>query len=178
MESTSPTLQLFADEFLESAGAILFSPDFSQICVVHDLRTGNVLLPKGRRNCNESRKDAAIREIREETGHQCAILPLTMSTRSPPTVEKGFTPDVPREENGLCDPFALTIREEGARSRKLIWWFVGYKTGEQDRLSASDEGWNRPVWINCEDAKGVLAFKGDVELVQQAMNLVETSLNT
>lgn len=94
MEGTSPSHQLYADEFVESAGAVVF--DFFkvyQICIVYNSVKNEYLLPKGRRNCTESRANAALREVREETGYTCLLSPVTMGTRAPPADELDFNHD-------------------------------------------------------------------------------------
>jgi len=176
MESQFSSLQLYADEFVESAGAVVFKSQ--QICLIHHRIKNEYLLPKGRRNCGESRIQAAIREVLEETGWHCLPIPVLMSTRGPPSQELGYTPDVAevRETRGH-DPFALTIREEGGNKRKLIWWYV-VKVDEnmqQERTSEVDSDLE-PVIVSYEGAVNMLTYKGDRELVERAMELVRNSL--
>src|SRR5271170_413867 len=120
--ATKETIQLYPDEFVESCGIIVLNVTSQQLCLVYQFTTKEYMFPKGRRNCSESRVNAAIREFREETGHTCNLVPLTFNTRAPPANEKGYTPDVPQRQVGLLDPFALTMRDG---DKKLIWWYVG-----------------------------------------------------
>ena len=176
MESPFSSLQLYADEFVESASAVVFKSQ--QICLIHHSLKNEYLLPKGRRDCGESRIQAAIREVLEETGWHCLPLPVTISTRAPPSQELGYTPDVAevRETMGH-DPFALTIREEGGRKRKLIWWYVAKvdETMQQEKRSDVDLDLE-PVFVSYEGAVNMLTYKGDRELVERAMELVRNSL--
>ena len=73
--------------FLESAGAIIFHLSTGKICVLHHLNKNEYILAKGRRNCGETRHQAALREFTEETGFSCHLLPLNMLTRAPPQIE-------------------------------------------------------------------------------------------
>jgi 8-oxo-dGTP pyrophosphatase MutT (NUDIX family) len=101
-----PTIQLFADEFIESAGAILFNSHKTLICMIHYSEKGEYVLPKGRRNVSESRATAALREAKEETGFSCHLLPVKMKTRAPPADEEEFMADVAVERECVMDPFA------------------------------------------------------------------------
>src|SRR5271155_1732678 len=175
MESPFSSLQLYADEFVESAGAVVFKSQ--QICLIHHRVKNEYLLPKGRRNCGESRIQAVIREVLEETGWHCLLFPVTMSTRAPPSQELGYTPDVAEVREVIHDPFALTIREEGGRKRKLIWWYVAKvdENMQQEKTSTVDLDLE-PVFVSYERAVNMLTYKGDRELVERAMELVRNSL--
>ncbi len=112
--STHPTTVYTAENFLESCGLVIFStlPSKSHqaqrashsqqvqerehwqqqqqeneqlsICLIRDSARDAWLLPKGRRNTNESRHAAAVREAAEETGYRCQIVPVDMMTRATP----------------------------------------------------------------------------------------------
>jgi len=175
MESPFSSLQLYADEFVESAGAVVFKSQ--QICLIHHRVKNEYLLPKGRRNCGESRIQAVIREVLEETGWHCLLFPVTMSTRAPPSQELGYTPDVAEVREAIHDPFALTIREEAGRQRKFIWWYVAKvdENMQQEKTSTVDLDLE-PVFVSYEGAVNMLTYKGDRELVERAMELVRNSL--
>ena len=70
-ESNFVTRQYASEQFAESCGAVLFmspKPQNAKVCLVNYLQTNEWMLPKGRRNIGESRRDAALREVAEETG--------------------------------------------------------------------------------------------------------------
>jgi 8-oxo-dGTP pyrophosphatase MutT (NUDIX family) len=172
------SIQLYADEFVESAGAIIFHLPSQRICIVYNSLKKEYLLPKGRRNCAESRINAALREVQEETGYKVKLLPITMSTRTPPADEQEFTPDVPRFQEHACDPFALTIREEGKRQRKLIWWYIAQvdSVDVREKQSHLDKELE-PVWMSFDEVGEKLSYIGDRELVGRAIEIVRRSID-
>jgi len=125
---TFKTTHHTSSQFVESAGAILF--DFpslgkKRVCLVNHLVKDEWLLAKGRRNIGESRAEAAFREVREETGHECRPHAATMSTRAPRGDEPHDVPDQVRVYSGcLTEPFMYTRRDLEGKSEKLIWWYI------------------------------------------------------
>ena len=177
MENIS-SIQLYADEFVESAGVIAFHLPSQRICIVYNSFKKEYLLPKGRRNCAESRANAALREVQEETGYKCKLLPIAMTTRAPPADEREFTPDVPRFQDNTSDPFALTIRDEGGRRRKLIWWYTAQVDSVDLKEKQSDfDKELEPVWMSFNEVGEKLSYLGDRELVERAIELVRRSIH-
>jgi len=177
MESPFPSLQLYADELVESAGAVVFNIQSQHICILHHRTKNEYLLPKGRRNTGESRLQAAIREILEETGWHSLPLPVIMSTRAPPSQELGYTPDVAEVRETMGDPFALTVREEIGRRRKFIWWYIAKVDDSMEQRERSEIDLDlQPVFVSYERAAKMLSYKGDRELVERAIELVRNSL--
>ncbi|KAF2622193.1 hypothetical protein BU25DRAFT_481033 [Macroventuria anomochaeta] len=66
----------------------------AKVCLVNLLSTNEWMLPKGRRSIGELRKEAAVREVAEETGLPRRLLPVMMATRAFTAVD---LPDVPDE---------------------------------------------------------------------------------
>lgn len=172
-----PSLQLYAHEFVESAGAIVFNLQTKQVCLIYHRIKNEYFLPKGRRNCSESRIQAAIREVREETGWHCLLLPVTMPTRAPPRNEQGYSPDVAKVRETTSDPFALTIREEENGGRKLIWWYVAEvdESMKKDRASNVDSDFES-LFVSYGEAVKLLSYEGDGKLVERAIELVHNTL--
>ncbi|KAK3360917.1 hypothetical protein B0T24DRAFT_643052 [Lasiosphaeria ovina] len=153
-----------SDDFVESAGAVLFRVAARKILVLHT-RSGEYVLAKGRRNCGESRRAAAQREVAEESGLACRLLPLDMSTRAPPPEPALISPlflasptgeyadeiqrdpgggdhhaDVSRSYAGVCEPFAMQIRRlgnNGGGGVKIIWWFAA-TVADEDKVPTFD----------------------------------------
>lgn len=125
----------------------------------------------------ESREQVALREVLEETGYACRILPVDMSLRAPPAEEgePSATPDVTRVYRDSREPFALQIRRVGAGGDvKLIWWFVAVveESGGGDGEARGEEQFEVGFY-GYREAVERLTFQGDRELVEQAIALVQ-----
>ena len=125
----------------------------------------------------ETRKQAALREVNEETGYQCRILPVTMSCRAPPAVESEPSPDVARVYENSTEPFSLQIRRLDTEGNvKLIWWFVaavdevGGFSGERPGEEQFEVG-----FYGYQEALDKLTFQGDRDLVEQAIAMVKAT---
>jgi 8-oxo-dGTP pyrophosphatase MutT (NUDIX family) len=165
------TTQLCSDEFVESAGTVVFHLFTKSLCIVR--KAGERLLPKGRRNCGESRQQAALRETLEETGYRALILSVNMSTRAPPTNELPDYPDEPRKFDGIAEPFALTMRHRGDRNLKLIWRHIACVDHriECDDVHHRDETFES-FFFPYMDAIDKLSHEFDKDIVRQAIELV------
>jgi 8-oxo-dGTP pyrophosphatase MutT (NUDIX family) len=168
------TDQYDAEHFVESVGAIAIKTSTRKICLIHYVERDEWLLAKGRRNVGESRLEAALREIKEETGYSCRILPLTMTTRAPPAVETGDCPDEPRVHKGVCEPFMFTCRhlEEGC-AVKLIWWYIA-AIDETAAVECGEEQFNVRLF-DFEEALCMLTFENDRQIVRKAIQVFENT---
>ncbi|KAK8182186.1 NUDIX hydrolase domain-like protein [Phyllosticta citribraziliensis] len=162
---------LTAKQFVESSGVVLFNKSRDQVCIM--LHQGDCwVLPKGRRNCGETRQAAALRETKEETGHTCRLLPVRMSTRAPPANEDDTSlPDEARQMNDLTEPFELSLRGLGKAGIKLVWWFIAV-VDEAEPPSAG-EAMFQPRFLPCHEAMERLTFQGDRETLAEAIEIVE-----
>ena len=169
------TNQYSSSQFVESAGAVLFStttttPD-GRICLLHNLSSGEWLLAKGRRNVNETHQAAAVREVTEETGFRCRLLPLKMETRAPAANEDADIEDKARVYEGITEPFMVSVRELGNGSVKFIWWFVAIVVlqpdEEPDSLGAESGFSSR--FLRFDEALERLTFETDREVVRRAI---------
>ena len=68
---------------VEAAGGVVVraGDDGVEVCVVHRPRYGDWTLPKGKLDPGETFEDAALREVREETGLRCSLARELGSTR-------------------------------------------------------------------------------------------------
>ncbi|KAF2744332.1 hypothetical protein M011DRAFT_470468 [Sporormia fimetaria CBS 119925] len=176
--SNYATSQYTSEEFVESSGAILFdlSPKQSKVCLIHYIAKDEWLLAKGRRNCGESRHEAALREVREETGYPCHLHPVTMSTRAPPRVETGFVADQPRTFSNLTEPFMLTIRRmDGKSNAKLIWWYIAALDKDPATDKSNGEAEFKAEFFSWDEALARLTFEDDRQILGRAIALVENS---
>jgi 8-oxo-dGTP pyrophosphatase MutT (NUDIX family) len=177
--SSFASTQLYSDEFVESAGAVLFNLSTKMICLVRLATKEEWLLPKGRRNCGESRQHAALREAREETGYNSRIMPVNMSTRSPPAIESQEYPDEPREFDHIAEPFVLTVRQLGPRNQKLIWWYIATVDDLTPcaEVHPGDEKF-QAMFFPYATAVDLLTFEHDKEIVRRAIELVTATFPT
>ncbi|KAJ5874620.1 NUDIX domain [Penicillium soppii] len=180
--ATSPkiTTQYASEQFVESCGAILFDLSVNQnktVCLIHYRAKNEWLLAKGRRNCGESRHEAALREVGEETGYRAHLYPVKMYTRAPPIDEQGHMPDEPRSYPDLTEPFMVTIRQLGGDSEsnvKIIWWYIA--TLDEGEVAGSRDGEDEftPVFFSLKEAVEKLSFENDRAVLRKAVALVET----
>jgi 8-oxo-dGTP pyrophosphatase MutT (NUDIX family) len=168
--SNFPTTQYTSAQFVESCGAVLFDIPARKVCLVKYIKNNEWLLPKGRRNCGESREAAALREVLEETGYQCHLHPTTMSTRAPPTDETGDVADQVRTFPNLTEPFMVTERQLGELNVKYIWWYIaGLDKTEKSVGEAKFEA----EFFSWKEALGRLSFEDDKNILLKAIELVE-----
>jgi len=171
------TRQFAAEDLVESAGAVLFHLSRKELCLVRHGQPGEWLLPKGRRNCAEHRHQAALREVQEETGYKCHVLPVTMKTRAPPAGEVAY-PDNPRDCDNVREPFFLTTRDLGNSNIKLIWWFIAAvdeSIAVQQCVQAPEDEYFEPRFFDYETAIEVLTFDLDKAIVIRAVELVNAT---
>ncbi|OGM39204.1 NUDIX domain [Aspergillus bombycis] len=177
--SPNPTTQYTSEQFVESCGAILFdlSSENKTVCLIHYHAKNEWLLAKGRRNCGESRHEAALREVHEETGYQARLHPVTMHTRAPPMDEQGHMPDKPRSYPALTEPFMVTMRQlggEGVDEIKIIWWYIAALDGGAVAGSAGPaEEEFTPEFFSLGEAVEKLSFENDRAVLRKAISLVE-----
>lgn len=176
--SNYATSQYTSEEFVESSGAILFdlSPNDSKVCLLYYISRDEWLLAKGRRNCGESRQEAALREVREETGYPCHLHPVTMSTRAPPRDEMGSVEDQPRVFSNLTEPFMVTIRRlDGESNVKIIWWYIAALNEDADIGRSDGEAEFNAEFFSWKEALERLTFANDRQILKRAIELVESS---
>ncbi|KAF2669558.1 hypothetical protein BT63DRAFT_264271 [Microthyrium microscopicum] len=166
------TEQYFSESFVESAGAVLFRLSTREICLIRLLVNKKYILPKGRRNIAESRQTAAIREVAEETGYSCRILPVKMLTRNPPAVETEPMADESRLHDHACEPFTLQIRHLAEDDVKIIWWFIAAINEETNfNADAQEDDKFTVEFFDMQEAITKLTFKNDQEMVQKAVEI-------
>ncbi|KAF9768892.1 hypothetical protein IL306_013739 [Fusarium sp. DS 682] len=163
------------EQFVESAGTVLFRLSTREICILRHIQRNEYLLPKGRRNLHESRQATALRETTEETGIPCRLLPINMLSRvcRSETGSK-HVPDEARFFRGACEPILMQARRVGQGEMKLIWWFVAVV--DEDKPVGQHEDEFDLEFLSYDAALEKLTFKDDRELVGRAIELVKSTL--
>ncbi|KAJ4301909.1 hypothetical protein N0V90_004005 [Kalmusia sp. IMI 367209] len=180
--STVQTKALSSDKFVESSGAVLF--DLSnlsdiKVCLVQHKDTGEWMFAKGRRNQGEARKDAAVREVIEETGYRCRLLPVTMPTRATAIDAHADVYDKAHLCENLTEPFMCHIRTlKHGKGAKIIWWYIAVleEDGGKDKLPGEAK-W-KPLFMRRREALNTLTFANDRELLLKAFELLEYTFPT
>lgn len=166
-----------AEKFVDSAGTVLFRLSTREVCILHLLHRDEYILPKGRRNLNESRRTTAIRETTEETGIPCRLLPVNLVSRVCPAIETEDLPDEARLFKGSCEPIVVQTRRIGDDEIKLIWWFVA-AVNEGEPVSQHEKHKFEVEFHSYDTVLEKLTFKDDRELVKKAIELVKSSVGS
>jgi len=179
--TTDNTQVIGSPKFVESCGAILFDlADSKQVkvCLIQIRASGTWHFAKGRRNQGESRTDAAIREVTEETGFRCRLLPLTMPTRATPPDSHPDLKDKAHVYSNLTEPIMCHIRAlKRGQGTKIIWWYVAVREEDGDQGKLPGEANWRPKFMSCLKALDMLAFESDRALLRKAMELLEATVS-
>lgn len=173
----SGKVSLFSNQFVLSAGSVLIHKSDKKICLIRHLAGKEEwLLPKGRKDINETLQACALRETYEETGYACSLMPLSMETRATPSGNEHFH-DVARKIGGINEPFMISLRKIGGSTlnQKIIFWYVSQVDEDKPRelnTQMENEDFEAKL-LSLDEAIKVLSFDEDKLLVQQAYKLFE-----
>ncbi|KAK1597482.1 NUDIX domain-containing protein [Colletotrichum navitas] len=167
-----------SEAFVESCGAIAFdlSKGPAEVCLLRYLATDEWLLAKGRRNCDESRHKAALRDVLEETGFRCRLLPVDMATRAPGPDDDTDATDAATARRAITEPFMLTTRSlDGGAGVKLIWWNVAAVKSDNVAREGTKGGGTQfeARFFSCDEAVEKLTFESDREVLRRAIDLIK-----
>ena len=122
-----------------SAGGVVRRGDEVLLVWAKDLKGEQVVtLPKGIVDPGETSEQAAVREVREETGYRCRILG-----------------ELPRSE--------YFYRRGGLLVRKTVRWFLMEPVTEE---GTHDDEIDEVRWVPAAEAVGLLAYEADQRLVR------------
>ena len=156
--------------------AISFRISTREICLLYLHERDEYVLAKGRRNCGENTRETAVREMTEETGYLCRLLPVIMSTRAPPAVETEQSKDVPRIFSEMIEPFTLQIRQQDENDVKIIWWYIAAidedMSPDEERLEKQKF---RVIFYDYKKALDKLTFQLDRDMVKNAIEIFQAT---
>ncbi|KAL0946771.1 hypothetical protein HGRIS_012946 [Hohenbuehelia grisea] len=174
------TVSYTSNQFLVSAGCLLFrlAPDTHklQLCAIFHTKQNHWLLPKGRKNCNESIEAAAVRETYEETGYPCELLPCRMATRA--TQHGVETPDTTAVVvDNAKEPVTVYVRQLSDNGVKLIWWFIARLKDNAEKVSGTQAAFEayESHFLDVSTAISRLHFQNDRDLVQKAVEIIQAT---
>jgi len=126
-------------KFEFSAGGIVCKGEKVLLIKTEDLKGNPVwTFPKGVIEKGEKAKDAALREVREETGYDVKIV-------------------------RLLDVVEYFFRKEGELIKKSVKWFLMEPI---KRMEEPDWEVSEITWIKYDEAKELLTYKSDRKLIQ------------
>ena len=127
-------------DFQLSAGGVVVDGNKVLVIKTKNLQEEVVqTFPKGHIEKREKSEDSAVREVEEETGYRCEIV-------------------------SLLDNVQYWFRDKGQLVKKTVKWFLMKpieKIGEPDSEIISVE------WLDKNEAKNVLSYKSDRELLKK-----------
>lgn len=132
----------------------IFSAGFILYCVKDGVRKFLLLqyigkywdLPKGKIEKGETKEEAALRELKEETGLTAKIIP-------------GFQTDL-----------EYFFKQKGVLHRKTVYFFIGETDSEDVTLSDEHIGY---TWLPYEEAVEKLTYANAKKVMQQAQNFLD-----
>jgi 8-oxo-dGTP pyrophosphatase MutT (NUDIX family) len=122
-----------------SAGGVVVD-DSRRVLLIRarDLRNRSVwTLPKGALVPGESSGDAAVREVREETGYRCEIV-------------------------HELEPVTYWFQRNGRRVKKTVRWYL---MRPLEKVGEHDHEVDEVVWVAREEALGRLRYESDRRLL-------------
>lgn len=159
-----------SEAFAISCGTITFDLANTKVLVVRYLPTGEILLPKGRKNIGETLEKTAVRETLEETGVTTTLLPIKM-----PTLATKASDEPHDEETTLLasEPIAVDQRTTADGVLKIIFWFVASADSQQP--CAGHESDFEPLWLPYADTAKALSFAADRTILLRALQAVQST---
>jgi 8-oxo-dGTP diphosphatase len=133
-----------------AAGGIVFDREQNGevlVLVVHRPRYDDWSFPKGKTNPKETVQDAAIREVKEETGLECRIVGDLGTTAY------GYR------------------RKSGSTREKIVYYFLMEPVGGS--IETDGDEVDSALWIESGKAEGLMSYEADREKLQSGLELID-----
>ncbi|KAK0482055.1 hypothetical protein EDD18DRAFT_1112698 [Armillaria luteobubalina] len=162
-----------SEQFVLAAGAIAFliSKDKPlKVCLVYYKKRNEWLLAKGRKDEGEDLANTAVREVLEETGYACTLLPIALPTRATtPSASVDHQEDIPRLSQNCTEPFAVTYQAPSETQERETDILGVPRVGTH----MVAEGFEESVLFKVDEALEKLSFEDDKDLLRQAAKYAE-----
>lgn len=153
-----------AAAFVLSCGTVTLDLNKSKALLIRWHKTGEVMLPKGRKDIGETLENAALRETWEETGYRASLLPLPFLTQatSPPNSQTSEA-----STRLVTEPICVTQRDRGG-VRKIIFWFAAQadSTAPEGKREQQEGEDFETVWTDLDMVGQVLSHDDDREVAR------------
>lgn len=137
-------------QFFFSAGIILFraQKNMHEYLVLH-YPHGHWDLVKGKIEKGESQEQAALRELKEETGLTATLL------------------------DGFYEQYHYFFKQDGNLIKKTVYFFMGETAGESVTLSAEHIGY---AWLPFDQAMDRLTFENTQRVLEKAEQFLKNKI--
>lgn len=156
-----------SESFCISSGTVTLDLVHAKVLLILWRKTGEYMLPKGRKDIGETLEQAALRETLEETGHNVKLLPLSIKTLATVPASK----DRGEEVGSATEPVAVQQRTTKEGILKIIFWFAasGNSTEDQEeRIYQEDEEFDTK-WVSVRDVAQVLSWEDDRKITEEVL---------
>ncbi|MEM3411679.1 MAG: NUDIX domain-containing protein [archaeon] len=142
--------------FEKSYGAIVYyveDGNYLFLLLKHRGRTGRIFWkpPKGQKEEGESEEQAALREIKEETGLECELIP------------------------GFRESTHFFYKSEKDLVSKEVVYFLAKAKSKEVKVSFEHED---AKWFNPEEALNVTTFENDKLVLKKAIEFLKTKVES
>ena len=162
-----------SSQFYIGCGTLTVDPRARKYLAIHDAASGDLHLPRGRKDWGERMETTAERETFEESGFRTRLLPSHAATRATPPRRAAADPthphhavlraarfsaggDVASSDAGLTEPFALIPHFQPGGALALVFFFLGLGDSTAVRVPGEESGQMEDeqydaVWLDYDD---------------------------
>ncbi|MCJ1351989.1 MAG: hypothetical protein MMC33_001973 [Icmadophila ericetorum] len=170
LPSTHSSLHL-SNEFTISCGTVTIDLKTSKVLLILYRKTGEFLLPKGRKNFGEKLEETAIRETYEETGYKVELLPLPIVTLATGR-ELARLDTFPSNFN--IEPIAVQQRISNGKLKIIFWFAAKGDSASVPKNGTQQEGEDFDArWVPKDEGLKILTFNSDCQIFAKVLDAVQ-----